>query len=66
MQILLLSAPTVGHVWHPLLLELQHGPNMHIFACSPPQDVYQPRGEFKKAKTALTIHNIAFQVRNQS
>ena len=27
------------------------------------KDVYQPRGEFKKAKTALCIHNIAFQVR---
>ena len=26
------------------------------------QDVYQPRGEFKKTKVAMTIHNIAFQV----
>ncbi len=26
------------------------------------QDVYQPKGEFKNAKCALTIHNIAFQV----
>jgi hypothetical protein len=24
--------------------------------------VYQPRGEFKDAKTAFCIHNIAFQV----
>ena len=27
------------------------------------KDVYQPRGEFNKAKVALCIHNIAFQVR---
>eukprot|EP00798_Chlamydomonas_sp_ICE-L_P030281 gene30281-35269_t len=27
------------------------------------KDVYQPRGEFTKAKCALTIHNIAFQGR---
>ncbi len=26
------------------------------------QDVYHPRGEFKKTKVAMTIHNIAFQV----
>ena len=26
------------------------------------QDVYQPRGEFKNTKVAMTIHNIAFQV----
>lgn len=29
----------------------------------PPQDVYQPRGQFKKAKVAFCIHNIAFQGR---
>lgn len=27
------------------------------------KDMYQPRGEFTKAKVALCIHNIAFQVR---
>jgi hypothetical protein len=27
------------------------------------QDEYQPRGQFKGAKTAFVIHNIAFQVR---
>lgn len=27
------------------------------------KDVYQARGEFKKSKVALCIHNIAFQVR---
>ena len=27
------------------------------------KDVYQPKGEFLKAKVALCIHNIAFQVR---
>lgn len=26
------------------------------------KDVLQPRGEFLKTKTALVIHNIAFQV----
>ena len=26
------------------------------------QDVYQPRGEFRSTKVAMTIHNIAFQV----
>jgi granule-bound starch synthase len=27
------------------------------------QDVYQPRGQFKNAKVAYCIHNIAFQGR---
>lgn len=27
------------------------------------QDVYQPRGQFKNAKVAFCIHNIAFQGR---
>ena len=26
------------------------------------KDVYKPKGEFSKAKVALCIHNIAFQV----
>lgn len=31
--------------------------------CCPQQDVYQPRGQFKNAKVAFCIHNIAFQGR---
>jgi granule-bound starch synthase len=27
------------------------------------KDVYQAKGQFKKAKVALCVHNIAFQVR---
>ena len=35
-------------------------PTYYLLPC---QDVYQPKGEFTKAKVAFTIHNIAYQGR---
>ncbi len=30
------------------------------------KEVYQPKGQYKNAKCALCIHNIAFQVRSRT
>lgn len=36
---------------------------MLITSCVDVQDQYKPSGQFKNAKTAFCIHNIAFQVK---